>query len=147
MNKTLSVALLVFAGTVGVIAENNIRDYISGYDYTQTRHLNFNNMSQVGTKNTASWTQNWNWTNKMEIDLGLDNRYELTFTIYANTFSDTQNPIFNIYLAGTKSILYGNYIDQNHGGTYYLDGCSGVFSVGQDVSGFDYAPRCSDLHS
>lgn len=154
MNKTLSVALLVFAGTVGVMAESDIRDDISGYDYKQTRHLNFNNMRQVGTKNTASWTQNWNWSNFQKLDLGLDNRYELTFKIYANTFNDTEDPIFNIYLAGNnKSILYGNYMNQYHTGTYYLDGCSGVYSVNRDVAGFDNAPGAStcilsyDIHS
>ncbi|MBP3301646.1 MAG: PEP-CTERM sorting domain-containing protein [Opitutales bacterium] len=154
MNKTLSVALLVFAGTAAAMAESDIRDNISGYDYTRTLHLNFNNMSQVGTKNTASWTQNWNWSARQKLDLGLDNRYELTFKIYANTFNDTEDPIFNIYLAGnSKSILYGNYMNQHHNGTNYLDGCSGVYAVNRDVSGFDNAPGAStcilsyDIHN
>lgn len=154
MNKTLSVTLLVFAGTAAAMAESDIRDNISGYDYTQTRHLNFNNMRQVGTKNTNSSTQNWNWSTFQKLDLGLDNRYELTFKIYANTFSDTEDPIFNIYLAGnSKSILYGNYMNQYHNGTNYLDGCSGVYAVNRDVAGFDNAPGAStcilsyDIHT
>ena len=142
MKNTLLITTFLAAGTLGAMAENDIRNGIEGYDYTQSRLLNFNDMNKVGTTNTASYTQNWTWTGKNQyIDLDANNRYELTFKIYANTVNNTEDPIFNVYLAGANaSILFGNHIDVLHNGTKYLDGYAGVFHCGADVSNFDNAP-------
>ncbi|MBE6400960.1 MAG: PEP-CTERM sorting domain-containing protein [Verrucomicrobia bacterium] len=114
MKNTLLITTLLAAGTLGAMAEGNIDDRISGYDYSDSggfhRWFEFH-CSPVGSSSRSGVT-NYNWGDSYDINLGQDARYEIEFTVSFKTSGDVNDSIFNIYLAADRnSILFGNYYD------------------------------------
>ena len=116
MYKTLSVSLLIFAGTIGAMAGTldkfgggNGSFTLDGYTYNHTGgniYIKSRFTSNGSNLNLGNYGLGYN------INTNEDARHEIIvrFTTSGGGAGSTNQPILNFYLSGgTKSLLIGNY--------------------------------------